>query len=364
MAASSGSVSGSPPRTAPAPTPPAPGAKPTLPGFYLPYSLPAGELALLLEAHANRPPPPPPPRAPGRALRWLLAAAVFGLGAAGCAVDQRLGFGAGVFATFQPLAWTGAALVLAAGRRPTFWPGLKKMGCALLLCGGPLGFLALVYLNEPSLAGWAVPGAIAGALLAVFGFTLDRRDRPPRPHEPPRDVLAKCAAVVSALADDAQPDKPATGWIDLTGAEQPGKLLRQAKAANGAEVRLYRDEWWRLRLPLADGNQLRLAAVRRRKSRGQYWKKGARRRKLKPGRVEELTTWEARLAVNPAAWRIKPADGQARRLDGISLSPVAVGEGSVSVVGQPATAGWFEPPKVLALLAALYGQLERAAPGA
>jgi hypothetical protein len=343
----------------------APGAKPTLPGFYLAYSLPAEELARLLEAHASKPAPPPPAPPPARRLRWALVAVILGVTALGVVVDRQLGFGASVFASLVPLAWLGSALVLAAGRDPAAKPGwmrgnaVKVALLSLLICGGPLGYLALVHGSRPERSQSLFLAAIGAAVVAAFGLWLDRRERPQAPAEAPRDRLGKCAAIVSALADDAMPGKPAAGWLDLTGPEQPSKLCRQGKAANGAEIRLYRDEWWRLRLPLGDGSQLRLAVVIRRKVRGDYWKQGRSRRKLKRGRAESVATIEARLTVNPQVWRVKPAVGPAPWVEGLGLSPVQAADGAVSVVARPLAAEFFEPREILAMLACLYGQLER-----
>lgn len=346
----------------------APGAKPSLPGFYLPYTLPPEELALVLEDHASRPPPPPPPPLPGSGLRWGLAAAILGLAALGIAVDHRLGFGVSVFSALAPFAWAGSALVLAAGRDPMAKPGWMRGNApkvallSLLLCGGPLGLLALLHASTPALAqSWVLFG-LGTALVAAFGRWLDRRGRPKPSPAPPAERLRKCAEVVSALADDALPGKPASGWLDLTGPEQPSKLCRRGKAFTGAEIKVYRDEWWRLRLPLADGNQLRLAAVERRKVRGDYWKRGRRRRKRKPGRTESVATFEARVVVNPEVWRIKPAGAAAPRVEGLALSTVQAADGAVSIVARPAAVERFEPREVLALLALLYRQLERVAP--
>jgi hypothetical protein len=343
----------------------APGAKPSLPGFYLSYSLPAEELALLLEAHARKPPPPPPAPPPGRRLRWTLVAVILGLSILGVLVDRWMGFGTRVFASLVPLAWLGSTLVLAAGRDPATRPGwmrgnvLKVGFLSLLICGGPLGFLALLQGTGPESGQTLSFTAIGAAVVAAFGIWLDRRGRARPPEEPPRDRLGKCAAIVSALADDAMPGKPAAGWLDLTGPAQPGKLVRQGKAANGAEIRLYRDEWWRLRLPLGDGNQLRLAAVLRHKVRGDYWKRGRSRRKLKRGRSESVATYEARLTLNPKVWRVKAAAGPAPHVEGLGLSPVQAADGALSLVARPMASEYFEPRSILAMLACLYSQLER-----
>jgi hypothetical protein len=346
-----------------------PGAKPSQRGFYLPYSLPAEELALLLEAHASRPKPPPPPPPPGRKRRWILAALLLGLGALGCAIDRNLGFGVGLFSSFMPIGWTAAALVLAGGRArgsapPRSWAKVAgTVLVSLLFCGGPLAVAAYVYATDPGYSTSVVLGGLGTLAVVLFGLSSSGKPTPPPP-DPPRETIQKCAAIVSALADDAMPGKPAVGWLDCTGPEQPEKRCRKGTAANGAEISLYRDEWFRLRLVLRDGNQLRLAAVVRRKVRGHYWKQGRRRRKMKPGRSQEVASIEARLVANPEVWRVKPDAGAARQVTGLSLSPFQVQGDTVSVVGQPVTTPWFEPKAILAVLALLYRQLERVQPGA
>ena len=347
-----------------------PGAKPSQPGFYLPYNLPVEELAPLLEAHAARKAPPPPPKAPGERRRWVLAALFLGLGIAGCAVDRSLDFNAGVFSSFMPLGWLGAAIALAIGRFPSWpsgsaWTVWAKAGCLpLLFCGGPLGFGWLMYTNAAEVSTSPVLGFIGTVGVVLFGFWLGRRKGPPPPPEPPLERIAGCGEIVAALADDVMPAKPAAGWLDFTGPEQPEKLARKGKAANGADLSLYRDEWWRLRLVLRDGNQLRLAGVVRRKVRGTYWKRGRSRRKQKPSRSQEVASIEARLVVNPKVWRVKTEVDPPSPMTGLSLSPFQVRGAAISVVGLPESSSWFEPRAILAMVALLYRQLERLEPGA
>jgi hypothetical protein len=347
-----------------------PGAKPSRPGFYLRYNLPVEELAALLAAHASLPAPRPPPEAPVERRRWVLAALFLGLGIAGCAMDRSLDIDAGVFSSFMPLGWLGAAIALAVGRFPSWpsasaWTGWAKAGCLpLLFCGGPLGFAWLLYTNAPEVSTSPVLGFLGTLGVVLFGFWLGRRKGPPPPPEPPLEKIGSCAEIVAALADDVMPGKPATGWLDFTGPEQRPKLTRQGKAANGAELSLYRDEWWRLRLVLRDGNHLRLAGVVRRKVRGTYWRKGRRRRKQKPSRSQEVASIEARLVVNPKVWRVKAEVDPASSMTGLSLSPLQVRGAAISVVGLPNSSSWFEPRAILAMVALLYRQLERLEPGA
>jgi len=359
-----------PPRVLTAVSSYVPGAKPSRPGFYLPYCLPAEELALLLAAHASQPAPPPPPLPPGRRRRWALAALFLGLGMAGCEVDRTLGFGAGVFSSFMPICWLGAAFALAAGRFPSSEPGssragvAKAAGLALLFCGGPLGLVGMLYANDPVLSTSLLLGAIGLLAIVGFGLWIGRRKGPKPPPEPSRETIAMCGEIVSALADDVMPGKPAAGWLDFTGPEQPEKLSRTGKATNGADISLYRDEWWRLRLVLRDGNQLRLAGVLQRKVRGSYWKRGRSRRKQKPSRSQEVASIEARVVVNPKMWRVKAAVDPPAPMTGLALSPFRVQGAMVSVVGVPDSSSWFEPRAFLAVVALLYRQLERVEPGA
>jgi len=203
-----------------------------------------------------------------------------------------------------------------------------------------------------SLPTWVA--ASAAALLAAFLVSASGAAPKTPALESVLPKLQMAKDVLEALRDDVAPGKRVSGWLDLTGPDQQGKLVRSAKAANGAQVDLLRDEWWRLRVPLRDGNELRVSAVERVKARRQFSKRNARgKSKLKPGRSQSLRTLEVRLAVNSAVYRLEPAR-EAVKIGGLSVPMATVADGAVSVV-VPADAP--ETREVLGVLASLYRQL-------
>jgi hypothetical protein len=328
----------------------------TAPGPYVTFSMPPLAAAELLDelVEQQRKPLPPPP---GRRLRWGLALAMLALGAAGWAVDDALGVRPGVFGALAPLAWTGALVVLGAARarRPD-----RAAGCVVVLL---LGVLMTVLGGVALLVGVHAPGAmvlIASVAVILYGLWRERRDRPAAPTDP-RHRITPWAEILRALADDADPGKPAVGVLDLTGGQKPEKLVRSGKALSGAAVSVYRDEWWRLQQPLRDGSRLRLSAVDRWKVRAEHWKQGSRRRKLKPGRAERLMTVEVRLAPNPQRYRTRTADGGSRKLGALQVSPLLVGDGRVTAIGQLLREEDLSAGDVLALVAHAFSALEPAA---
>lgn len=115
--------------------------------------------------------------------------------------------------------------------------------------------------------------------------------------------------VIRTLRDDLRPGSVFLGHIDLTGAEQDKKVLRESKDVRGRVTKLYSDEWLRLKAKLYDGNVLRLSASQKIKKRDAYWGRGSSgKSKWKPaknkGNFQELTV---RIAVNPDLYEIVPS---------------------------------------------------------
>jgi len=105
-------------------------------------------------------------------------------------------------------------------------------------------------------------------------------------------------AIFETLKDDLSPKSTLVGWLDLTGTQQTSKIARQHISASGMPIAYYRDEWLRMKMPLYDGNVLRMSAIERAKARQGKWKTGriSGKRKWKPGG----TVWarrELRVAV-------------------------------------------------------------------
>ncbi len=113
------------------------------------------------------------------------------------------------------------------------------------------------------------------------------------------------------LKDDLAPKRTLLGWLDLTSAQQPGKVVRESTSGSGALVKVYRDEWLRIKMPLYDGNLMRVSAVERVKAKLGRWKRNVRGKyKWKPAR-KPLVRHELRVsfAVNAAAYQVLPFEG-------------------------------------------------------
>jgi len=73
--------------------------------------------------------------------------------------------------------------------------------------------------------------------------------------------------IFETIKDDIAPGRTLMGWLDLTGAQQPGKVVREGISASGAPVKAYRDEWLRIKMPLYDGNVMRVSGLERVRAR-------------------------------------------------------------------------------------------------
>jgi hypothetical protein len=115
--------------------------------------------------------------------------------------------------------------------------------------------------------------------------------------------------VIRTLRDDLQPKSVFLGHIDLTGAEQEKKILRENKDARGRVTKLYSDEWLRLKAKLYDGNVLRVSVSHKIKKRDSYWGRGrSGKSKLKPAKTKgNFNELNVRIAVNPELYEIVPS---------------------------------------------------------
>jgi hypothetical protein len=356
----------------PSPVPSATPAAPAGPGEHaVTFAHPPAVIAALLRAMV---PPPAPPAGRRRLVRWTLVTLVLAAGGAALALDDRLDFPRGAFAWLVPFAWLGVIAVLNAThpRPPALAGWLRSVGCliGLGLALVVAAFLAYVVLVQPFTGGgregrsWGL--FIFGSLVTiVLGLIIARVLH--AGGDLKSDVVARLRAaadVAEALSDDAASGKPASGWIDVSGHEQPAKRLREGTAASGVKVTLYRDEWLRLRLALRDGNRLRLSAVDRVKVRAGRWKRGTSgKQKWKSGRSDWLSTVELQLVVNPAAYRVK--DGAPAGAPRPSVKAgTAPGAGPALSLVHSTSPKAFDPAEVLRVVAGLYARLERVAAAA
>jgi hypothetical protein len=329
------------------------------------FAHPPAVIAVLLRAMV----PPAPPRVPRRKLvRWTLVALALAAGAGALALDDRLDFPRGAFAWLVPFSWLGVIAVLNAThpRPPALAAWLRRVGCLIglalaLLVGGLFVYFALVQPFADGGGSWGL--WIFGSLVTIgIGLVVARQLH--SSHERKSDEVARLRAaadVVEALCDDAASGKPASGWIDLSGPEQPAKRLREGTVASGVKVSLYRDEWLRLRLVLRDGNRLRLSAVDRVKVRAGRFKRGSSgKQKWKEGRSDWLSTVELQLVVNPAAYRVRdeaPAGAPRATLK----AGAARGAPPTLTLVHSTSPKAFDAAQVLGAVAGLYARLERIA---
>ncbi len=105
---------------------------------------------------------------------------------------------------------------------------------------------------------------------AIFGLIWMRRQGQ-APQFGPRFDLAR--TIFDTLKDDISSKHTMVGWLDLTGAEQDSKKIREKNSQSGQPIFYYHDDWLRLKTRLYDGNVLRLAVIDRVKARQGFWKR-------------------------------------------------------------------------------------------
>jgi len=221
------------------------------------------------------------------------------------------------FLTFSLVAYVlwGAALVgvIALGRnlpasgkkkpRPPlftiiFW--IVFLGVFVVVFAAVCGIISFFAKNLPLLVGLVLAGA------ALVGLVRLWRNRPTGEEFGPKFDVAR--TIFETLKDDLAPKRTLLGWLDLTGTEQEGKVVRESTSASGMPTAFYRDEWLRMKMPLYDGNMLRVSAVERVKAKLGRWKRGSSgKTKWKPGG----TVWgrnelRVAVAVNPQAYQVLP----------------------------------------------------------
>lgn len=286
------------------------GRPPRRPGVFVRFDNPVSEIPALLEGTGSRFTALEERRSRTRStlIPMLLALAFLAPW-----IDRWAGFDASIFSSLVPFSLAGAALVLLATRRGgapvrgAVWERVRHFGCFAIIAvfvGWGFGSFAIgALLLLPRVV---VPVALLVAL--VVWVVRSRRKAVPAsgPGGPSWSArLSAVARTLEMLRDDAVPDRPAIGWLDLTGAEQPHKLLATGKATSGAPAEVYRDDWWSLAVPLRDGNRLRVLASDRLKVKRGHWRsRGRRKSKWKAGAERRLSSVGLRLRVNPAVYRI------------------------------------------------------------
>ncbi len=168
--------------------------------------------------------------------------------------------------------------------------------------------------------------------------------------------------ILFTLRDDPDPRRGIFGHIDLSGAQQPSKLFREAKNRAGLGMNYYRDEWLSLKMKLYDGNMLRVSAIERVKVRNGYYKRSriSGKMKWKSPKVANAQQLKVRISVNPEVYEIAP--GPAAR-PGTQIGPWRLAEVSTAggIIDLAADAATSAPQSgdVLGVLRLAYDMLKR-----
>jgi hypothetical protein len=340
------------------PVPYTPGAQPADLGPFLRYSCPPADLATHFDALAGfAPPPPPNPGARWKPRLWLCGAILL-MAFVAVVADRAMGFPKSPFAFLLPLAAVGIVLVVAATGPPGLRPRWMRehsglMGCFVLVLGLPMASAFSHYAWGDSLSVSPIAWIFGSFFALGLAVLIDNREGPPQSRRWDLGRVEDCKAVAEALLHDALPGKPAVGWIDLTGPRQEPKLFRRGTATSGRAIRLYRDEWWRLTLPLRDGNRLRISAVERVKVKAGL----TRPKRSKPEVEERISTLEVKLGVNTAAYRTLPHFTPSVCGE-LQPGPIQTAPDSVSAAARLRGVTRFRPKDALTLLALVYARLE------
>ena len=342
------------------------GQKPTTPGPYVRLAhLPAEAVALLTEAIPA--PPPPHKRHP---LRTLLILALWTSIVGAVVIDLGVGFDRWVFTrVLAPTALLGILVVMLATHsrpaealarvrqsRPGSMAGLVGLALVFTCAGG------LLFAINESMADARNEMAILVIVVAFVVLARALRDKPPAALTAKElsqvELMTVCRDVVAAVADDVAAGKAVTGWADLTGAQQPGKLMARGQATSGAKVELFRDEWLHVSAPLRDGTRLRVAAVDREKVKHAHSRTRGRKTKTKPGNTQTLATLEIRVRVHPQVYRPLAPAAQTGQVGGLLLSSITATADAVSAVFTRPSSG-LQLADVLHALTHVYRHLER-----
>lgn len=178
---------------------------------------------------------------------------------------------------------------------------LFPAGLVLILVDWALGYNFLTF----SLLGLALWGA------AVAGLVMLALNRPSgQPFGPKFDAAR---TVFETIKDDIAPRRTLMGWLDLTGAQQPGKVVREGSSASGVPFKAYRDEWLRIKTVLYDGNVMRVSGLERVKARlGHLKRGGSGKMKWRSGRSVTTNALQVAITVNKEVYKVTPFPHPAR----------------------------------------------------
>ncbi len=143
---------------------------------------------------------------------------------------------------------------------------------------------------------------------AIVGLISIGRQGKVAPFGPRYDLVR---TIFETIKDDVNPKKTMVGWLDLTGAEQSSKKVREKNSASGQPVIYYRDEWLRLKTNLYDGNILRLSVVQRVKARQGFWKRSriSGKNKYRSGSSQSQAEIQFSISVDTSRYELLPFEG-------------------------------------------------------
>ncbi|NJP04619.1 MAG: hypothetical protein HC837_02780 [Chloroflexaceae bacterium] len=299
-------------------------------------------------------------------LPWLLF--VLGIGAFG--LDVVLGFRTSLFALVGIFFWV-AALVTAKAiyglQRLASW--LAWFPWFTLLVGliwlmvvlwadrlGPIGDiwfqLRLVFLFG------------IGVIGAVLIWSRLRRYNVGSPRQPVAFPahFETIRTVIQTLRDDVANGGSFAGHLDLTGLRRPEKRMQQRPDARGRAVEYYRDEWFRLKSKLYDGNLLRISAVESTRVRNAYRKRSrSGKMKHKPEKVKNhLQELRVRVAYNPQVYHLAPTSTAqpGTRIGQYQIVEIDSSDGMLNILAQ-AGRTTIQASDMLGVLRFAYDQLQR-----
>lgn len=229
-------------------------------------------------------------------------------------LEHILALHGGIVAYTALFCWVAALatatfLVATLSPRRGFWRWVP-WGAIVLAVIGTLLFLTNGTTSE--FAGFVqIAGGIAVGAMLLTRHTgtrtytsKGRAKRIPPPKEfPPHYHTAR--EVISTLRDDIAPKTNIIGHLDLTGAQQKEKLMRQSTNTQGRSVHYYRNEWLSIKSKLYDGSLLRLSLLENVKERLSYTKRSrSGKRKTKPAKFQNSQEINVRITANPHLYNV------------------------------------------------------------
>lgn len=180
----------------------------------------------------------------------------------------------------------------------------RRVRLLLLLFPAGLLLIAVDWAIGYNLLTFGLVGLALWVAAIVGLITLARNNLSSQPFGPKFDAAR---AIFETLKDDIAPGRTLMGWLDLTGAQQPGKVVREGLNASGVPVKIYRDEWLRIKMPLYDGNVMRVSGLERVRARlGHLKRGGSGKMKWRSGRSITANELQVAITVNKEVYQVTP----------------------------------------------------------